>query len=58
MNKFSIYLLGSRLFNIKLFEFLSGGFIHETTTVYKVDKNAVRIIGSPNGEFSWFPGFV
>ncbi|KAL5283335.1 CRBN family protein [Megaselia abdita] len=34
-----------------------GGFIHETTTVYKVDRNAVRIIGSPNGEFSWFPGY-
>nr|XP_013097345.1 unnamed protein product [Stomoxys calcitrans] len=35
----------------------SAGFIHETNTVYQVNRQNIRYNGSPSTEFSWFPGY-
>ncbi|XP_034113314.1 protein cereblon isoform X1 [Drosophila albomicans] len=35
----------------------SGGYIHETNTVYRVISHAIGYSGEPSTEFSWFPGY-
>ncbi|XP_011295031.2 protein cereblon [Musca domestica] len=35
----------------------SAGYIHETNTVYQVNRQNILYSGSPSTEFSWFPGY-
>ncbi|XP_075145269.1 E3 ubiquitin ligase component cereblon [Haematobia irritans] len=35
----------------------SAGYIHETNTVYQVNRQNILYNGSPSTEFSWFPGY-
>ncbi|XP_061400639.1 protein cereblon [Musca vetustissima] len=35
----------------------SAGYIHETNTVYHVNRQNILYSGSPSTEFSWFPGY-
>lgn len=43
------------LLNFFVFYF-AAGYIHETNTLYQVNRQNILYSGSPSTEFSWFPG--
>lgn len=42
--------------NLSVYFLFSAGYIHETNTLYQVNKQNILYNGSPSTEYSWFPG--